>query len=139
MAKVKRCNTKCCRTVAGNNDLGFLDASIPEKWSGTPTSDMRSETICLNFQKSQAKMFQQVFEVTKALQQISNIYSYFCSNNMKECLKEIEGCDRRLFGIRTKLEEQVQPVREMQKVYQEKMSEFEDFLYKTVNRYEFYD
>ena len=54
---------------------------------------------------------------------------------MKECLKEIEGCDRKLSGLCAKLEQQVEPVREMQKVYQEKMSKFEEFLYQNISGY----
>ena len=53
---------------------------------------------------------------------------------MKECLKEIERCGRQLSNMRVKLDQQVEPVREMQKVYQEKMTKVENFLYDSMDR-----
>ena len=52
---------------------------------------------------------------------------------MKECLREIETCDRQLNGLRLKLNEQDGSVREMQKVYQEKMTKVEEILYQAMN------
>ena len=53
---------------------------------------------------------------------------------MNECLKEIESCGRRLTRLCRQLDEQDEPVNKLQKVYQEKMSDVESFLYKAIDR-----